>query len=171
MEYIENVDTVNVYIGKLLKVIKYEQAFKRSVVFDILICMQGFGSGDCDLECTTRLKALASEVGVACGKMHAAGIIHGDLTTSNILIDTSKSDKLTLCLIDFGLSHVENSAEDKAVDLYVLERALTATFSNIPWFFDILLGAYRKAYSNGGEEVYDKLEEVRLRGRKRTMVG
>jgi len=100
--------------------------------------------------------------------MHGAGIIHGDLTTSNILVNVSTS---VLTLIDFGLSHVETSAEDKAVDLYVLERALTSTFSNIPWFFENLLDSYRKHYTAGGEAVYLKLEEVRLRGRKRTMVG
>jgi len=109
------------------------------------------------------------------GKMHSAGVIHGDLTTSNILVEnavqTNDSNKPRLALIDFGLSHVDNSPEDKGVDLYVLERALTSTFSNIPWFFEIILASYRSAYKNGGEEVYRKLEEIRLRGRKRTMVG
>lgn len=131
-------------------------------------------SGDCDTKCNEKLQALAVEMGVTLGKMHSAGIIHGDLTTSNILVHISSSEndeKPSLCLIDFGLSHVENSPEDKAVDLYVLERALTATFSNIPWFFDKLIESYRNEYLKGGQEVYDKLEEVRLRGRKRTMVG
>lgn len=110
--------------------------------------------------------------------MHEAGIIHGDLTTSNILIDDSPSpsdgspiEAPRLALIDFGLSHVDDSAEDKGVDLYVLERALTSTFSNIPWFFDMILTSYKSTYANGGDEVYRKLEEIRLRGRKRTMVG
>lgn len=108
-------------------------------------------------------------------KMHIAGIIHGDLTTSNILIQSdSEGHKIyqsRLALIDFGLSHVDNSAEDKGVDLYVLERALNSTFSNIPWFFETILLSYRNLYKNGGEEVYKKLEDIRLRGRKRTMVG
>jgi TP53 regulating kinase-like protein len=109
-------------------------------------------------------------MGVIIGKMHEAGIIHGDLTTSNILVDKINNPP-SLCLIDFGLSHVENSPEDKAVDLYVLERALNSTFSTIPWMFEELLLTYRQTYPNGGEEVFIKLEEVRLRGRKRTMIG
>ncbi|CAL8096806.1 unnamed protein product [Orchesella dallaii] len=154
MELLENVDTVNIYIGKLL---------------------MGCVDGSCDVQCTNKLKQLAEEVGITVGKMHLAGIIHGDLTTSNILIDTTnvenESTKPKLALIDFGLSHVDNSAEDKGVDLYVLERALTSTFSNIPWFFDIVLTSYRGTYTSGGEEVFKKLEEIRLRGRKRTMIG
>lgn len=121
---------------------------------------------------TEDLKDLARQIGVVVAKIHAAGIIHGDLTTSNILVDrTTTKNPSSICLIDFGLSHVENSAEDKGVDLYVLERALTSTFSSIPWFFEELLASYRKTYVMGGEEVFEKLEEVRLRGRKRTMVG
>lgn len=124
------------------------------------------------------LKRLARGMGVTVAKMHAAGIIHGDLTTSNILVERTASNanqdvdvsSSSLCLIDFGLSHVETSAEDKGVDLYVLERALTSTFSSIPWFFEELLQSYRSTYG-GGEEVFIKLEEIRLRGRKRTMVG
>ncbi|ODN02841.1 TP53-regulating kinase [Orchesella cincta] len=154
MELLENVDTVNIYIGKLLA---------------------GCKDGSCDVQCTTKLKQLGEEVGITVGKMHAAGIIHGDLTTSNILIDSTNvgndGSKPRLALIDFGLSHVDNSPEDKGVDLYVLERALTSTFSNIPWFFDIILASYKGTYSTGGEEVFKKLEEIRLRGRKRTMVG
>jgi TP53 regulating kinase-like protein len=130
--------------------------------------------GDCDTStsCTEKLKALAHEVGLTVGKMHDAGIIHGDLTTSNILINLSASDgKPVLSLIDFGLSHVDNSPEDKGVDLYVLERALTSTHSNIPWFFEIVLEAYKTTNLRDGKEVGVKLDEIRLRGRKRTMVG
>ena len=36
-------------------------------------------------------------------------------------------ESLQIALIDFGLSYVKNSAEDKAVDLYVLERAFVST--------------------------------------------
>lgn len=124
------------------------------------------------------MKKLAEDIGITVGKMHMAGIIHGDLTTSNILIesncDVSNGNaeyNPKLALIDFGLSHLDNSPEDKGVDLYVLERALNSTFSSIPWFFELILSSYRSVYENGGEEVYRKLEEIRLRGRKRTMVG
>ncbi|KAJ9053449.1 serine/threonine-protein kinase bud32 [Entomophthora muscae] len=66
--------------------------------------------------------------------MHELNIIHGDLTTSNVMIRTSSGkqeseieDLASTVLIDFGLSSVSSQPEDKAVDLYVLERAFQAT--------------------------------------------
>jgi len=137
-----------------------------------LLFEQISGSGDSDTTCKDKLTNLAQEIGFTVGKMHEASIIHGDLTTSNILVSNKPSDdKPELALIDFGLSHVDNSAEDKGVDLYVLERALTSTHSSIPWFFDIVLEAYKSANGRDGQEVGVKLDEIRLRGRKRDMIG
>lgn len=58
--------------------------------------------------------------------MHEAEVIHGDLTTSNIMIpdDSSSND---VVLIDFGLASMKPVIEDKAVDLYVMERAFQST--------------------------------------------
>uniref|UniRef100_A0A915N4X3 non-specific serine/threonine protein kinase n=1 Tax=Meloidogyne javanica TaxID=6303 RepID=A0A915N4X3_MELJA len=58
--------------------------------------------------------------------MHSAGLIHGDLTTPNVLVKKKQNDNLDLIFIDFGLSKFSQKPEDKAVDLYVLERALTS---------------------------------------------
>lgn len=112
------------------------------------------------------------------GSMHQNNIIHGDLTSSNILLvnktaknDFSEMKNLELILIDFGLAYVETSSEDKGVDLYVLERALLSTHSVAESMFENILKGYQEAYKKGGKEVILKLEEVRMRGRKRTMVG
>ena len=53
-------------------------------------------------------------------------MIHGDLTTSNMIV--READE-ALVLIDFGLATVATLPEDKAVDLYVLERAITSAHS------------------------------------------
>ena len=66
----------------------------------------------------------AKEIGIVIGKMHDADIVHGDLTTSNIMIREVDNKAI---LIDFGLSTVSTVLEDKAVDLYVLERAFIST--------------------------------------------
>ena len=55
--------------------------------------------------------------------VHEAGIIHGDLTTSNMIMNQQNA----IALLDFGLSYFKDSAEDRAVDLYVLERAFKST--------------------------------------------
>uniref|UniRef100_A0A915P7D7 non-specific serine/threonine protein kinase n=1 Tax=Meloidogyne floridensis TaxID=298350 RepID=A0A915P7D7_9BILA len=54
--------------------------------------------------------------------MHSAGLIHGDLTTSNVLVKKKQDDNLNLIFIDLGLSQFSQKPE--AVDLYVLERAI-----------------------------------------------
>ena len=66
-------------------------------------------------------------MGKTINKVHDLGIIHGDLTTSNMIIRNDKQ----IVLIDFGLSYYKDSAEDKAVDLYVLERAFKSTHPHL----------------------------------------
>ncbi|XP_073843862.1 TP53 regulating kinase [Musca autumnalis] len=121
------------------------------------------------------LKTLCTSIGSIIGKMHANNIIHGDLTTSNILINpkegTENFESYDIIFIDFGLSHYNQGTEDKGVDLYVLERALLSTHSEQPYLFENILQAYRKECGKDEESVVAKFEEVRARGRKRTMIG
>lgn len=56
------------------------------------------------------------------------------------------------------------------VDLYVLERAFLSTHPNSEAVFKVILDSYKNTYK-GSKEVIAKLDDVRLRGRKRTMVG
>jgi TP53 regulating kinase-like protein len=119
-----------------------------------------------------KLQTMAEKIGSIIAKIHEKNIIHGDMTTSNMLLKTPVDDKnLDIIMIDFGLSYIENVAEDKGVDLYVLERAFLSTHPNTEKLFDHLLKSYVKHSKGGAVEVMKKLEEVRLRGRKRTMVG
>ena len=76
---------------------------------------------------------LANAIGKNFALMHNCDIVHGDLTTSNMII---RPNGELVCLsfhsfmkvfIDFGLSYFSPDAEDKAVDLYVLERAFKST--------------------------------------------
>ena len=69
------------------------------------------------------------------------------------------------------LSLQEGSAEDKGVDLYVLERALVSTHPDTEWLFQEMMDHYKHQYGKGVGEVVKKFEEIRLRGRKRTMLG
>lgn len=97
---------------------------------------------------------------------HSAGIVHGDLTTSNVIVrDTGE-----LCPIDFGLSYTSRVIEDLAVDLYVLERAFLSTHPNSERLFQQVLRAYHGC-QGVASKVLQKLESVRRRGRKREMIG
>lgn len=123
--------------------------------------------GECDgAEARHMCKATGSVV----GRLHMNDMIHGDLTTSNIILDRGRA-----VLIDFGLSSYSNLAEDKAVDLYVMERAVLSTHSDYAEkYTQWLLEGYQEAHATGKSKYKDtmkKLEEVRLRGRKRSMLG
>ena len=65
-------------------------------------------------------------IGKSVGALHASGVVHGDLTTSNLILRGTEEEK-DVVLIDFGLGSVSSSEEDMAVDLYVLERAFAST--------------------------------------------
>nr|XP_025948775.1 EKC/KEOPS complex subunit TP53RK [Dromaius novaehollandiae] len=115
------------------------------------------------------LLPLAEKLGELLARMHDEDLIHGDLTTCNILL-RPPVEKLDLVLIDFGLSFVSGLPEDKGVDLYVLEKAFLSTHPDTETVFETLLKTYAASSKKSGP-VIKKLDEVRLRGRKRSMVG
>lgn len=104
-------------------------------------------------------------IGEAIAAMHAQDIIHGDLTTSNLILSPTGA----IHLIDFGLGSPSGGVEEKAVDLYVLERAFLSTHPAFP-HYPVILERYARA-GPAARLVLKRLETVRLRGRKRTMVG
>ncbi|TDH66681.1 hypothetical protein CCR75_001597 [Bremia lactucae] len=110
----------------------------------------------------------AYHIGEAIAKMHDADIVHGDLTTSNMMLSSDNATHVTL--IDFGLATSQPLPEDKAVDLYVMERAFASTHVNSEILVANVLRAYR-AKSRRADAIFQKLSQVRLRGRKRTMIG
>ena len=79
----------------------------------------------------------------------------------------------SVTLIDFGLgSQAINNPEDRAVDLYVLERAMASTHPGSETrLVPAVLDAYRKACDRGHFQTMDKLAAVRQRGRKRLAFG
>lgn len=133
------------------------------------------------------LKTLMRRMGEAVGKLHRSGVVHGDLTTSNMMLrpwETSKAPSNghaetseggesldgEMVIIDFGLASQGTADEDRAVDLYVLERAFGSTHPKAEGLFPVVLDGYRGTFK-GAPVVLKKLEDVRLRGRKRSMLG
>ncbi|XP_057702871.1 EKC/KEOPS complex subunit TP53RK [Corythoichthys intestinalis] len=118
-----------------------------------------------------KLEHLAKKIGHILAKMHDEDVIHGDLTTSNMLLRSPPKDgESDIVLIDFGLSYISALPEDKGVDLYVLEKAFLSTHPKSEVLFETLLKSYTASSKKSGT-VIKKLDEVRLRGRKRSMVG
>ena len=107
-------------------------------------------------------------VGAAVAALHDGGLVHGDLTTSNLILRDGDD---SLVVIDFGLATHSTSAEDRGVDLYVLERALMSAHAGAgEAAFGQVVAAYRQ-HSRHWAETLRKFADVRLRGRKRSMVG
>ncbi|KAF4314143.1 hypothetical protein GTA08_BOTSDO01586 [Botryosphaeria dothidea] len=139
-------------------------------------------AGAIDEDAVPELWDLMTRVGRAVGAMHCVGVVHGDLTTSNLMLKTSagRASPLdahpenalegTVTIIDFGLAAATVQDEDKAVDLYVLERAFGSTHPAAEPLFREVLRAYGESYK-GAKVVLKRLEEVRMRGRKRSMIG
>lgn len=116
-------------------------------------------------------------IGRLIGVLHLNGIVHGDLTSSNIVLADQETHKPSL--IDFGLSSYSELPEDRAVDLYVLERALKSTHPVFAekyseWILDGYHDVHLEDGRSGARKYADtiaRFKEVRMRGRKRTMEG
>lgn len=108
--------------------------------------------------------AFFQTVGGYLARLHSVGLIHGDLTTSNILI---KDDASTLYLIDFGLSYFSEKIEDMAVDIHVFEEALESThYVYALVYFDSFLKGYKEQQVDY-DNIIKRLEVVQSRGRNK----
>ncbi|EKG01598.1 protein kinase, putative [Trypanosoma cruzi] len=126
-------------------------------------------------------------MGEVVGLLHNADIIHGDLTTSNFMckreflegrpstenLASKTSSRDSIVVLDFGLVMEKNSAEERAVDLYVLERALKSSHPFLEHVATrlVLEGYHRTVDPQKGSVTMARLEAVRARGRKRSMIG
>ncbi|MDO8627283.1 MAG: KEOPS complex kinase/ATPase Bud32 [Candidatus Diapherotrites archaeon] len=109
---------------------------------------------------------LCRELGRMIGRLHKDGIIHGDLTTSNVLVSSNEfevSDSEFLVLIDFGLAFDSIKDEDKATDLLNLKKTFTATHFNLMQGFEEILKEYKK--ESGFSEIEEKIREIEKRAR------
>ena len=103
---------------------------------------------------------ICRQIGAGTGLMHSNGVIHGDLTTSNMILSEGK-----LYFIDFGLAFCSDKIEDRAVDLHLLKQALNASHGSIAGkCFSAAMAEYGKK-STDVSEVMKRLETVESRGR------
>ena len=184
--------------------IMMEWVWGRSVRDVVVGVSKGVKKGD-----EEGMKGLMGKIGRAVGRMHEVGVVHGDLTTSNMMLRPSSPSSASagsflrnddassatdgaaeeegeaerhgsaagggieegeIVLIDFGLAAQSLQDEDKAVDLYVLERAFGSTHPEAEEGFREVLRVYGESYK-GAKVVLKRLEDVRMRGRKRSMLG
>ncbi|RMY75450.1 hypothetical protein D0862_13935 [Hortaea werneckii] len=186
----------------------------KSAIFDFTgTGRQGAGVAEGERERVERgVRELLGRIGSVVGRLHAAGVVHGDLTTSNLMLrrgrgsagggGEEKGDVVArteggegqshssdggglegeVVLIDFGLALQSTADEDRAVDLYVLERAFGSTHPREEHLFPEVITAYQRTMNElggsvkgaklgAGDVVVRRLEDVRMRGRKKSMIG
>lgn len=99
-----------------------------------------------------------SQAGSALAKLHARGLVHGDFTTSNVMVDSSG----TVQVIDFGLSSFSPSVEEQATDVLLFEKSLEDAQARIG------AGEFFRAYAGENKNapaVQARVELIRSRGR------
>lgn len=103
--------------------------------------------------------SICKKLGANIARLHEGGIIHGDLTTSNLIL---KDDEIVF--IDFGLGKFSDLVEDKGMDLLVLKKALQSIHYQIAKVcFQCILEGYEEF--SGNSEVRGKIDEIQARGR------
>ena len=111
------------------------------------------------LETLEEPAGLCAEVGRVAGVLHSNDIVHGDLTTSNMLWREPR-----LYLIDFSLGERTAETEVKGVDLHLLWEAFRSAHARaaemLEWVWEGYASAYREA-----ETVRQKMEQIEKRGR------
>jgi len=139
-------------------------------------------------------KQICKKIGESIAKLHDNDIIHGDLTTSNMILvephtktlnlkkissltkssakKSGKADfeainrepKASVYFIDFGLGFISHKFEDKAVDLHLLKQALEAKHFK---HWEELVKEVFTSYKNSKDSkiVFERLKAVEKRGR------
>jgi TP53 regulating kinase-like protein len=103
------------------------------------------------------------KIGESIARLHKHGLIHGDLTTSNMIL----SREGRVFFVDFGLGEKNAELEAKGVDLHLMKRALQSTHYT---FWEECLQSVLCGYTSilgveVAEKVYEKIREIERRGR------
>jgi len=106
---------------------------------------------------------LCVEIGELVGRLHGYGIVHGDLTTSNMILGVDGK----IFFVDFGLGEKTKELEARGVDLQLMKRALKSThFLFAEECFDAVISGYAKVLGViTAKSVLDKIREIERRGR------
>ncbi len=107
----------------------------------------------------SEIESICREIGRLAAVLHRSGIVHGDLTTSNMIIRDGK-----IWLIDFSLGERNAELEELGVDLHLLKQAFLSAHSEIFHSFHIVVDSYKQHFERAGE-VLKRVKEIEGRGR------
>ncbi|MGI0149695.1 MAG: KEOPS complex kinase/ATPase Bud32 [Thermoplasmata archaeon] len=107
-----------------------------------------------------RARKTAREIGRVVGRLHRAGIVHGDLTTSNMILRDQR-----IVMIDFSLGGKDSGREARGVDLHLLREGLVSAHAQAASHYREVLRGYREVLGRGAEDVIATVKEIEARGR------
>ncbi len=107
-------------------------------------------------------KELCFLIGQEIKKLHLVGIVHGDLTTSNIIYinDKNSKDFGKIFFIDFGLGYFSKKIEDLATDLVVFKKTFNSTHSTLKNEWKLVMKGYSPS-----EQIIKQMEKIEKRAR------
>ncbi len=104
---------------------------------------------------------LCRRIGRYAALLHKANIIHGDLTTSNFIVDGDR-----LVLLDFGLAYYSERTEDMAVDVRLIKEVFTSAHVGAKGAFSAFVRGYEGvAGKKKTAKVLANVKEIEQRGR------
>ncbi|KAB3547400.1 MAG: Kae1-associated kinase Bud32 [ANME-2 cluster archaeon] len=107
---------------------------------------------------------MSERIGELVGRLHGCGIIHGDLTTSNLILHTGDGDSDDrIYFIDFGLGYFEKNVEAQGVDVHVLFQTFVSTHGE-SGLEEAFSRGYRRTFSDA-DQVLARVREIEVRGR------
>lgn len=107
-------------------------------------------------------RKLCEFIGKQVARLHRAGVVHGDLTTSNMILTREGN----VYFVDFGLGEYNPSLEARGVDLHLLRRALQSIHFRITdEAYRAVLSGYKREFGEGADEVIERVEGIERRGR------
>ncbi len=116
-----------------------------------------------DIVSSEKRLRLSKVIGRMIGRLHKNGIIHGDLTTSNMIL--TRHGKVVF--VDFGLSERSNELEPKGVDLHLMKQALNSThYKYAKESFKAIMKGYAESVGKEkAKKIIAKIREIEKRGR------
>ncbi len=122
--------------------------------YEILMSeMKGVMLSKRDMKSGKERRSIMHEIGHIAAELHNARVAHGDFTPANIIVSGGHA-----AVIDFGLATMLPTAEDKAMDLVLMKRAVAKDD------YHIIESSYRKRCADAAK-VIRRLNSIERRGR------
>jgi Kae1-associated kinase Bud32 len=107
------------------------------------------------------IKRFFATIGESVGRLHKGGMVHGDLTTSNMIVKDGN-----VFFIDFGLGEYTLDLEARGVDIHLMRRTLESSHHEVSKIaYDSFISGYSRVMGDETEEVLHRVSEIRRRGR------